>query len=157
MKLMPRPCADTNNKLPSVLKAVKENKGLIEFHKLYSQVVTSILTMGTGGSAGLEAPIAITGAAWGSNVARWLKFDESTRQLLLACGAAAGKEKVHSNASQDQKKTEIWQSAPKAAAGCRVSPGSPKSPSAGCGSIFLSVPVSRSTSPAAVFRTSTCA
>lgn len=81
---------DLGRGLPSVLKAVKENKGMIEFHKLYSQVVTSILTMGTGGSAGLEAPIAVTGAAWGSNVARWLKFDEPTRQLLLACGAAAG-------------------------------------------------------------------
>lgn len=76
--------------LPSVLKDVKENKGVIEFHKLYSQVVTSILTMGTGGSAGLEAPIAVTGAAWGSNMARWLKVDEPSRQLLLACGAAAG-------------------------------------------------------------------
>ena len=81
---------DLGRGLPNVLKAVKENKGLIEFHKLYSQVVTSILTMGTGGSAGLEAPIAVTGAAWGSNIARWFKFDEPTRQLLLACGAAAG-------------------------------------------------------------------
>ncbi len=81
---------DLGRGLPAVLKAVRETKGVIEVHKMYSQVVTSILTMGAGGSAGLEAPIASTGAAWGSNVARWLKFDEPTRQLLLACGAAAG-------------------------------------------------------------------
>jgi len=81
---------DLGRGLPSVLKAVREKKGVIEVHKMYSQVVTSILTMGAGGSAGLEAPIASTGAAWGSNMARWLKFDEPTRQLLLACGAAAG-------------------------------------------------------------------
>ncbi len=81
---------DLGRGLPAVLKAVREKKGVIEVHKMYSQVVTSILTMGAGGSAGLEAPIASTGAAWGSNVARWLKFDEPTRQLLLACGAAAG-------------------------------------------------------------------
>ncbi|MEO8590410.1 MAG: chloride channel protein, partial [Flavobacteriales bacterium] len=76
--------------LPAVLHAVREKKGVIEAHKMYSQVITSILTMGAGGSAGLEAPIASTGAAWGSNVARWLKFDEPTRQILLACGVAAG-------------------------------------------------------------------
>ena len=81
---------DLGRGLPAVLRDVRENKGVIAFHKLYSQVITSILTMGAGGSAGLEAPIASTGAAWGSNVARWLKFDEPTRQLLLACGAAAG-------------------------------------------------------------------
>ena len=81
---------DLGRGLPAVLRDVREHKGVIDVHKLYSQVVTSILTMGAGGSAGLEAPIASTGAAWGSNVARWLKFDEPTRQLLLACGAAAG-------------------------------------------------------------------
>lgn len=81
---------DLGRGLPAVLRDVRERKGVIEVHKTYSQVVTSILTMGAGGSAGLEAPIASTGAAWGSNVARWLKFDEPTRQLLLACGAAAG-------------------------------------------------------------------
>jgi len=81
---------DLGRGLPAVLKDVRENKGVIGAHKTYSQVITSILTVGAGGSAGLEAPIASTGAAWGSNIARWMKFDEATRQLLLACGAAAG-------------------------------------------------------------------
>ncbi|MBS1580623.1 MAG: chloride channel protein [Bacteroidetes bacterium] len=81
---------DLGRGIPPVLKAVREKHGFVEFHKLYSQVVTSILTMGTGGSAGLEAPIAVTGAAWGSNIARWLKFDQGARILLLSCGAAAG-------------------------------------------------------------------
>lgn len=81
---------DLSRGIPPVLQAVKEKHGLIEFHKLYSQVVTSILTMGTGGSAGLEAPIVATGAAWGSQIARWSKFDTTSRILLLACGTAAG-------------------------------------------------------------------
>ncbi|MBK9149093.1 MAG: chloride channel protein [Flavobacteriales bacterium] len=51
--------------LPSVLKDEGEQGRDPNSHKLYSQVVTSILTMGTGGSAGLEAPIAVTGAALG--------------------------------------------------------------------------------------------
>lgn len=81
---------DLGRGLPSLLRTIGERESVVEKHKLYSQVLTSILTMGTGGSAGLEAPIASTGAAFGSRVAMWLRFDKSTRTLLLACGSAAG-------------------------------------------------------------------
>ena len=81
---------DLGRGLPSLLRNIKENESVVETHKLYSQVITSILTMGAGGSAGMEAPIASTGAAFGSKVALWLKFDKATRTLLLACGSAAG-------------------------------------------------------------------
>ena len=57
---------------------------------MYSHLITSGITVGFGGSAGLEAPIVITGAAIGSNFASRLKFDYRERSLLLACGAAAG-------------------------------------------------------------------
>lgn len=53
-------------------------------------MVTSILTVGFGGSAGLESPIASTGSAIGSVVARRFGFGTKERILLLACGAAAG-------------------------------------------------------------------
>jgi CIC family chloride channel protein len=53
-------------------------------------MITSILTVGFGGSAGLEAPIASTGSAIGSLVARRFGFGTKERILLLACGAAAG-------------------------------------------------------------------
>ena len=76
--------------LPSLLKAVRERDGVVEKHKLYSQVVTSILTMGAGGSAGMEAPIASTGGAFGSRLALVFGLDKDTRILLLACGSAAG-------------------------------------------------------------------
>ena len=81
---------DLGRGLPSLLHAVRHKASVVEKHKLYSQVITSIVTMGAGGSAGMEAPIASTGAAFGSNLARWLKFDQPTRTLLLACGSAAG-------------------------------------------------------------------
>jgi CIC family chloride channel protein len=38
----------------------------------------------------LEAPIVVTGAAFGSNIASLFKLDYKDRTLLLACGAAAG-------------------------------------------------------------------
>lgn len=58
--------------------------------KIYSHVVTSGVCVGLGGSAGLEAPIALTGSAIGSNAAKALGISGETRTLLLACGGAAG-------------------------------------------------------------------
>jgi CIC family chloride channel protein len=81
---------DLGRGIPALLVDLRERKAIVATHKLYSQVVTSILTVGTGGSSGLEAPIAATGGAWGSNIARWAGFDEGKRRPLLACGSAAG-------------------------------------------------------------------
>jgi CIC family chloride channel protein len=81
---------DLGRGLPNLLKDVQQHDSVVAVHKIWSQVITSIFTMGTGGSAGLEAPLAITGAAIGSNTARWLGFGSAERTLLLASGAAAG-------------------------------------------------------------------
>ena len=81
---------DLGRGLPNLLKDVNQHAGVVPRHKVWSQVVTSIVTMGMGGSAGLEAPLAITGAAIGSNTARWFRFGAAERMLLLASGAAAG-------------------------------------------------------------------
>ena len=40
---------------------------------MYSSIVASSITIGFGGSAGAEDPIAYTGAAIGSNIGRWFK------------------------------------------------------------------------------------
>jgi CIC family chloride channel protein len=58
--------------------------------KIISHLLTSSVTVGLGGSAGLEAPIVLIGSSIGSNVANDLKLNYQTRTLLLACGAAAG-------------------------------------------------------------------
>jgi chloride channel protein, CIC family len=55
-----------------------------------SHLLTSGITVGMGGSAGLEAPIVLTGAAIGSNLAKVFRFNYQIRTLLLACGSAAG-------------------------------------------------------------------
>lgn len=57
---------------------------------MYAQILTSSLTVGFGGSAGLEAPIVITGAAFGTNYSRTFHLNYKERTLLLACGIAAG-------------------------------------------------------------------
>ena len=55
---------------------------------MYSSLVASTLTVAFGGSVGLEAPIASTGSAIGSNVGRFFHVSHRGVKLLLGCGAA---------------------------------------------------------------------
>lgn len=73
-----------------ILYAVAKKGGIMPRKQMYSQIITSSLTVGLGGSAGLESPITITGAAFGSNFAQKYKLSQKDRILLLACGVAAG-------------------------------------------------------------------
>lgn len=74
----------------NVLVEITKKKGIIATHKLYSQLISSFFTLGFGGSAGLEAPISVTGAAIGSHLSQLFKMQEKDRVLLLAAGAAGG-------------------------------------------------------------------
>lgn len=73
-----------------ILYAVAKRGGVMPKKQMYAQIITSSLTVGLGGSAGLESPITITGAAFGSNFAQKYKLSQKDRILLLACGVAAG-------------------------------------------------------------------
>jgi CIC family chloride channel protein len=76
--------------IPRVLYEIARKSSFVEPVKMYSQIILSAITVGFGGSAGLESPIAVTGAAIGSNYARTYRLDYRERTLLLAAGAAAG-------------------------------------------------------------------
>lgn len=73
-----------------ILYAVAKKASIIPKKQMYAQIVTSSLTVGLGGSAGLESPIVITGAAFGSNYAQKYKLSYKDRTLLIGCGVAAG-------------------------------------------------------------------
>lgn len=57
---------------------------------MYSPLLASTFTLGFGGSAGGEGPIAYAGAAIGSNVGRWMGTDRNQMRILVGCGAGAG-------------------------------------------------------------------
>lgn len=76
--------------LAQVHYSIAQKSSFMKSERMYDQVVTSSLTVGTGGSVGLEAPIVITGAAFGSNYAKEYHLNYNERTLLLACGIAAG-------------------------------------------------------------------
>ncbi|MDX6191898.1 chloride channel protein [Flavobacterium sp. FlaQc-52] len=73
-----------------ILYAVAKKASIIPKKQMYAQIITSSLTVGLGGSAGLESPIVITGAAFGSNFAQNYKLPYKDRTLLIGCGVAAG-------------------------------------------------------------------
>lgn len=74
--------------IPSVLFAISKNQGIMRRHNLYSSIITSALTVGFGGSVGLEGPTVATGAAMGSNIGKALRLSYKEIILLLACASA---------------------------------------------------------------------
>lgn len=71
-----------------VLFAISRRNSQLTPHNNYTSVVGSALTVGFGGSVGLEAPIVLTGSSIGSNLGRVFKLNYKSTTLLLACGAA---------------------------------------------------------------------
>ena len=71
-----------------VLLAVSKNESKIRPHNMWSSMLASSVTIGFGGSVGAEAPIVYTGAAIGSNVARYMNLSYKNMTILLGCGAA---------------------------------------------------------------------
>ncbi len=74
--------------IPSILFAISKNNGIIRSHNLYSSIITSALTVGFGGSVGLEGPTVATGGAFGSNLGRVLKLNYKETALLISCACA---------------------------------------------------------------------
>ena len=75
--------------VPSVITAVTQGKGNLQRRTIFSRFFGSLLTVGGGGSAGLEGPILCIGAAWGSTVGGWLNANERRKKLLIGYGVAA--------------------------------------------------------------------
>ena len=71
-----------------ILYAISKNSSILRKTQMYSRMVTSAITVGFGGSVGLEAPIVVTGSAIGSNFSRLVHLDYKKRTLLIGCGAA---------------------------------------------------------------------
>ncbi len=74
--------------IPDVLFTIAKKQSIIPRVKTYSRIFTSALTVGFGGSVGLEAPMLVTGSAIGSNVGLLVHLNAKKRTLLIGCGAA---------------------------------------------------------------------
>lgn len=74
--------------IPSTLFAISRRNGLLKPFKMYASVFTSAITVGMGGSVGLEGPTVSTGSSIGSNLARVMHLNYKSRILLIGCATA---------------------------------------------------------------------
>ena len=74
--------------VPEVIYSVSRYGGLMRFRSSISRLVASCLTIGSGGSAGPEAPVVMSGAAIGSNIAKFFYLNDRQRVTLVGCGSA---------------------------------------------------------------------
>jgi len=74
--------------VPEVIYAVSRYGGLLRLRSSYSRLIASFLTIGSGGSAGPEAPVVMSGSAIGSNIAKFLDLNDRQRITLVGCGTA---------------------------------------------------------------------
>lgn len=79
---------DLGHGVSKILHAISRNNGYLKPHHTFSSMIGSSLTVGFGGSVGLEAPIVLTGSAIASNVARWFRLNYKTVILMIGCGSA---------------------------------------------------------------------
>jgi chloride channel protein, CIC family len=74
--------------ITKVLFAISKNNGNIRAHNSYSSIIAATLTVGFGGSVGLESPIVVTGSSIGSNLGRVFGMNYKSIITLIGCGAA---------------------------------------------------------------------
>lgn len=74
----------------SAIRAYHQRDGYVTSAVVPIKSVASVLTVGSGGSAGYEGPVTLIGAACGSIVGRSLNLTTRARRILMAAGLAAG-------------------------------------------------------------------
>ena len=79
---------DISHGVTKILYSMSRGRSRIKSHNRWSSVIASAITIGFGGSVGAEAPIVLTGSAWGSEFGKRFHVPPSTMMLLVGCGAA---------------------------------------------------------------------
>ena len=74
--------------ITDILYNISRRSSRIPRNRMYSRMFTSAVTVGLGGSVGLESPIVVTGSAIGSNIGQLVHLDARKRSLLIGCGTA---------------------------------------------------------------------
>jgi CIC family chloride channel protein len=74
--------------ISTTLHAISKRNGIIKQYKIFASILTAPITVGFGGSAGLQGPAVSTGAALGANVSQFFHMNAKTRMLLIGCATA---------------------------------------------------------------------
>jgi H+/Cl- antiporter ClcA len=76
--------------IPEAIEAILLHGARVDPRIAVLKPVSAAIAIGSGGPFGAEGPIIMTGGAFGSLVAQWMKLTDAERTTLLVAGAAAG-------------------------------------------------------------------
>ena len=76
--------------IPEAIEAILLNGARVDPKVAVLKPLSAAIAIGSGGPFGAEGPIIMTGGAFGSLIAQWLKLTDAERTTLLVAGAAAG-------------------------------------------------------------------
>jgi chloride channel protein, CIC family len=76
--------------IPEAIEAILLNGARVEPRVAILKPISAAIAIGSGGPFGAEGPIIMTGGAFGSLLAQWVKLTDAERTTLLVAGAAAG-------------------------------------------------------------------
>jgi H+/Cl- antiporter ClcA len=76
--------------IPEAIEAILLRGARVDPKVAVLKPLSAAIAIGSGGPFGAEGPIIMTGGAFGSLVAQWLKLTDAERTTLLVAGAAAG-------------------------------------------------------------------
>ncbi|MFQ5701636.1 MAG: chloride channel protein, partial [Acidobacteriota bacterium] len=71
-----------------VIYSISRRGGLLRLRSAFSRLLSSMLTIASGGSAGPEAPVVISGSSIGSNISNIADGNDRQRTVMVGCGAA---------------------------------------------------------------------
>lgn len=75
--------------VPEVIYAISKRGGMLRLRTAFSRLITCLVTLASGGSAGPEAPVVISGASIGSNIASSFHLKDRQRIVIVGCGSSA--------------------------------------------------------------------
>ncbi len=76
--------------VPMVIENVAKKGGILSPFLAVTKLVTSAISIGSGGAGGREGPVIAIGGAIGSSVGQVFRLNEEQMKSLVGCGAAAG-------------------------------------------------------------------
>ncbi len=79
-----------SNGVARMVDDFKNGNYVLKWKTIYGSMIGSALTLGCGGTAGSEGPIAYTGAGIGSKLGHSFRVNPAMMRVLVGCGAAAG-------------------------------------------------------------------
>src|ERR1700747_2640894 len=76
--------------IPQAIEAILLRGARVQPRVAVLKPISAAIAIGSGGPFGAEGPIIMTGGAFGSLLAQWVKLTDAERTTLLVAGAAAG-------------------------------------------------------------------